>query len=192
MAFDDDPNYATTVVATTVGVSTSMIYGIAKFLGNTKNTEGTVAVNLNDINGTFIAGFIMDKETDEDGKMSFNISFTLDEEDVKDINTVWQATSKEVMIFVNTFLKNRIGNHFAEFEVAANFFRVLFVNIVSYYKNLTKSDIPSEGLDVHFGDAMTLKISYNKNKREVALVPGAGMKTFIKNDKFATIEVDPA
>lgn len=170
-----------------VNVLKSVLFGAVKFLANTK-FENEAVLRVNDKNGTFIAGIVLERAADDEGKNSFEARFELDEDGVKDIATVYDLSDEEVQRFLNRFMYVLTNNKFVNNAFVFDITRVILSSVINALMNLNKTDIDEEGYEVKFDEYLTATATDEDGKRVIDLEPAVDLKKFIKDDKLVDVE----
>lgn len=170
-----------------VNVLKSVLFGAVKFLANTK-FENEAALRVNDKNGTFIAGIVLERAVDDEGKNSFEARFELEEDGIKDIATVYDLSDEEVQRFLNRFMYVLTNNKFVNNAFVFDITRVILSSVINTLMNLNKTDIDEEGYEVKFDEYLTATATDEDGKRVVELEPAVDLKKFIKDDKLVDVE----
>lgn len=170
-----------------VNVLKSVLFGAVKFLANTK-FENEAALRVNDKNGTFIAGIVLERAVDDEGKNSFEARFELNEDGIKDITTVYDLSDEEVQRFLNRFMYVLTNNKFVNNAFVFDITRVILSSVINALMNLNKTDIDEEGYEVKFDEYLTATATDEDGKRVVELEPAVDLKKFIKDDKLVDVE----
>lgn len=170
-----------------VNVLKSVLFGAVKFLANTK-FENEAALRVNDKNGTFIAGIVLERAVDDEGKNSFEARFELNEDGIKDIVTVYDLSDEEVQRFLNRFMYVLTNNKFVNNAFVFDITRVILSSVINALMNLNKTDIDEEGYEVKFDEYLTATATDEDGKRVVELEPAVDLKKFIKDDKLVDVE----
>lgn len=170
-----------------VNVFKSVLFGAVKFLANTK-FENEAALRVNDKNGTFIAGIVLERAVDDEGKNSFEARFELEEDGVKDISTVYDLSDEEVQRFLNRFMYVLTNNKFVNNAFVFDITRVILSSVINALINLNKTDIDEDGYEVKFDEYLTVTATEEDGKRVIDFEPAVDMKKFIKDDKLVDVE----
>lgn len=170
-----------------VNVLKSVLFGAVKFLANTK-FENEAALRVNDKNGTFIAGIVLERAVDDEGKNSFEARFELEEDGVKDIATVYDLSDEEVQRFLNRFMYVLTNNKFVNNAFVFDITRVILSSVINALMNLNKADIDEEGYEIKFDEYLTVTASEEDGKRVIDFEPAVDLKKFIKDDKLVDVE----
>jgi len=170
-----------------VNVLKSVLFGAVKFLANTK-FENEAALRVNDKNGTFIAGIVLERAVDDEGKNSFEARFELDEDGVKDIATVYDLSDEEVQRFLNRFMYVLTNNKFVNNAFVFDITRVILSSVINALMNLNKTDIDEDGYEVKFDEYLTVTATEEDGKRVIDFEPAVDLKKFIKDDKLVDVE----
>lgn len=170
-----------------VNVLKSVLFGAVKFLANTK-FENEAALRVNDKNGTFIAGIVLERAVDDEGKNSFEARFELNEDGIKDIATVYDLSDEEVQRFLNRFMYVLTNNKFVNNAFIFDITRVILSSVINALMNLNKTDIDEEGYEVKFDEYLTATATDEDGKRVIDLEPAVDLKKFIKDDKLVDVE----
>ena len=170
-----------------VNVLKSVLFGAVKFLANTK-FENEAALRVNDKNGTFIAGIVLERAVDDEGKNSFEARFELEEDGVKDIATVYDLSDEEVQRFLNRFMYVLTNNKFVNNAFVFDITRVILSSVINALMNLNKTDIDEDGYEVKFDEYLTVTATEEDGKRVIDFEPAVDMKKFIKDDKLVDVE----
>lgn len=170
-----------------VNVLKSVLFGAVKFLANTK-FENEAVLRVNDKNGTFIAGIILERAVDDEGKNSFEARFELDEDGVKDIATVYDLSDEEVQRFLNRFMYVLTNNKFVNNAFVFDITRVILSSVINALMNLNKADIDEDGYEIKFDEYLTVTATEEDGKRVIDFEPAVDMKKFIKDDKLVDVE----
>ncbi len=170
-----------------VNVLKSVLFGAVKFLANTK-FENEAALRVNDKNGTFIAGIVLERAVDDEGKNSFEARFELDEDGVKDITTVYDLSDEEVQRFLNRFMYVLTNNKFVNNAFVFDITRVILSSVINALMNLNKTDIDEDGYEVKFDEYLTVTATEEDGKRVIDFEPAVDLKKFIKDDKLVDVE----
>lgn len=170
-----------------VNVLKSVLFGAVKFLANTK-FENEAALRVNDKNGTFIAGIVLERAVDDEGKNSFEARFELEEDGVKDIATVYDLSDEEVQRFLNRFMYVLTNNKFVNNAFVFDITRVILSSVINALMNLNKADIDEDGYEIKFDEYLTVTASDEDGKRVIDFEPAVDLKKFIKDDKLVDVE----
>ena len=170
-----------------VNVLKSVLFGAVKFLANTK-FENEAGLRVNDKNGTFIAGIVLERAVDDEGKNSFEARFELNEDGVKDIATTYDLSDEEVQRFLNRFMYVLTNNKFVNNAFVFDITRVILSTIINALMNLNKADIDEDGYEIKFDEYLTASASEEDGERVVVLDPAVDLKKFIKDDKLVDVE----
>lgn len=170
-----------------VNVLKSVLFGAVKFLANTK-FENEAVLRVNDKNGTFIAGIVLERAVDDEGKNSFEARFELNEDGVKDIATTYDLSDEEVQRFLNRFMYVLTNNKFVNNAFVFDITRVILSSIINALMNLNKADIDEDGYEIKFDEYLTASAVDEDGERVVLLEPAVDLKKFIKDDKLVDIE----
>jgi len=170
-----------------VNVLKSVLFGAVKFLANTK-FENEAVLRVNDKNGTFIAGIVLERAVDDEGKNSFEARFELDEDGVKDIATVYDLSDEEVQRFLNRFMYVLTNNKFVNNAFVFDITRVILSSVINALLNLNKTDIDEDGYEVKFDEYLTVTATEEDGKRVIDFEPAVDLKKFIKDDKLVDVE----
>lgn len=170
-----------------VNVLKSVLFGAVKFLANTK-FENEAALRVNDKNGTFIAGIVLERAVDDEGKNSFEARFELNEDGIKDIATVYDLSDEEVQRFLNRFMYVLTNNKFVNNAFVFDITRVILSSVINALMNLNKTDIDEDGYEVKFDEYLTATATDEDGKRVIDLEPAVDLKKFIKDDKLVDVE----
>lgn len=170
-----------------VNVLKSVLFGAVKFLANTK-FENEAALRVNDKNGTFIAGIVLERAVDDEGKNSFEARFELNEDGIKDIATIYDLSDEEVQRFLNRFMYVLTNNKFVNNAFVFDITRVILSSVINALMNLNKTDIDEEGYEVKFDEYLTATATDEDGKRVIDLEPAVDLKKFIKDDKLVDVE----
>lgn len=170
-----------------VNVLKSVLFGAVKFLANTK-FENEAVLRVNDKNGTFIAGIVLERAVDDEGKNSFEARFELNEDGVKDIATTYDLSDEEVQRFLNRFIYVLTNNKFVNNAFVFDITRVILSTIINALMNLNKADIDEDGYEIKFDEYLTASASEEDGERVVVLDPAVDLKKFIKDDKLVDVE----
>ena len=170
-----------------VNVLKSVLFGAVKFLANTK-FENEAALRVNDKNGTFIAGIVLERTVDDEGKNSFEARFELNEDGIKDIATVYDLSDEEVQRFLNRFMYVLTNNKFVNNAFVFDITRVILSSVINALMNLAKTDIDEDGYEIKFDEYLTATATDEDGKRVIDLEPAVDLKKFIKDDKLVDVE----
>lgn len=170
-----------------VNVLKSVLFGAVKFLANTK-FENEAALRVNDKNGTFIAGIVLERAVDDEGKNSFEARFELNEDGIKDIATVYDLSDEEVQRFLNRFMYVLTNNKFVNNAFVFDITRVILSSVINALMNLNKTDIDEDGYEIKFDEYLTVTATEEDGKRVIDFEPAVDMKKFIKDDKLVDVE----
>lgn len=170
-----------------VNVLKSVLFGAVKFLANTK-FENEAALRVNDKNGTFIAGIVLERTVDDEGKNSFEARFELEEDGIKDIATVYDLSDEEVQRFLNRFMYVLTNNKFVNNAFVFDITRVILSSVINALMNLNKTDIDEDGYEIKFDEYLTVTATEEDGKRVIDFEPAVDMKKFIKDDKLVDVE----
>ena len=170
-----------------VNVLKSVLFGAVKFLANTK-FENEAVLRVNDKNGTFIAGIVLERAVDDEGKNSFEARFELEEDGVKDIATVYDLSDEEVQRFLNRFMYVLTNNKFVNNAFVFDITRVILSSVINALMNLNKIDIDEDGYEVKFDEYLTVTATEEDGKRVIDFEPAVDLKKFIKDDKLVDVE----
>lgn len=170
-----------------INVLKSVLFGAVKFLANTK-FENEAALRVNDKNGTFIAGIVLERAVDDEGKNSFEARFELNEDGIKDIATVYDLSDEEVQRFLNRFMYVLTNNKFVNNAFVFDITRVILSSVINALMNLNKTDIDEDGYEIKFDEYLTATATDEDGKRVIDLEPAVDLKKFIKDDKLVDVE----
>lgn len=170
-----------------INVLKSVLFGAVKFLANTK-FENEAVLRVNNKNGTFIAGIVLERAVDDEGKNSFEARFELNEDGVKDIATTYDLSDEEVQRFLNRFMYVLTNNKFVNNAFVFDITRVILSTIINALMNLNKADIDEDGYEIKFDEYLTASASEEDGERVVVLDPAVDLKKFIKDDKLVDVE----
>ena len=170
-----------------VNVLKSVLFGAVKFLANTK-FENEAALRVNDKNGTFIAGIVLERAVDDEGKNSFEARFELEEDGIKDIATVYDLSDEEVQRFLNRFMYVLTNNKFVNNAFVFDITRVILSSVINALMNLNKTDIDEDGYEIKFDEYLTVTATEEDGKRVIDFEPAVDMKKFFKDDKLVDVE----
>lgn len=170
-----------------VNVLKSVLFSAVKFLANTK-FENEAALRVNDKNGTFIAGIVLERAVDDEGKNSFEARFELNEDGIKDIATVYDLSDEEVQRFLNRFMYVLTNNKFVNNAFVFDITRVILSSVINALMNLNKTDIDEDGYEIKFDEYLTATATDEDGKRVIDLEPAVDLKKFIKDDKLVDVE----
>lgn len=170
-----------------VNVLKSVLFGAVKFLANTK-FENEAALRVNDKNGTFIAGIVLERAVDDEGKNSFEARFELNEDGIKDIATIYDLSDEEVQRFLNRFMYVLTNNKFVNNAFVFDITRVILSSVINALMNLAKTDIDEDGYEIKFDEYLTATATDEDGKRVIDLEPAVDLKKFIKDDKLVDVE----
>jgi len=170
-----------------VNVLKSVLFGAVKFLANTK-FENEAALRVNDKNGTFIAGIVLERAVDDEGKNSFEARFELEEDGIKDIATVYDLSDEEVQRFLNRFMYVLTNNKFVNNAFVFDITRVILSSVINALMNLNKTDIDEDGYEIKFDEYLTVTATEEDGKRVIDFEPAVDLKKFIKDDKLVDVE----
>lgn len=170
-----------------VNVLKSVLFGAVKFLANTK-FENEAVLRVNDKNGTFIAGIVLERAVDDEGKNSFEAHFELEEDGIKDIATVYDLSDEEVQRFLNRFMYVLTNNKFVNNAFVFDITRVILSSVINALMNLNKTDIDEDGYEVKFDEYLTVTATEEDGKRVIDFEPAVDLKKFIKDDKLVDVE----
>lgn len=170
-----------------VNVLKSVLFGAVKFLANTE-FENEAALRVNDKNGTFIAGIVLERAVDDEGKNSFEARFELNEDGIKDIATVYDLSDEEVQRFLNRFMYVLTNNKFVNNAFVFDITRVILSSVINALMNLNKTDIDEDGYEIKFDEYLTATATDEDGKRVIDLEPAVDLKKFIKDDKLVDVE----
>lgn len=170
-----------------VNVLKSVLFGAVKFLANTK-FENEAVLRVNDKNGTFIAGIVLERAVDDEGKNSFEARFELEEDGIKDIATVYDLSDEEVQRFLNRFMYVLTNNKFVNNAFVFDITRVILSSVINALMNLNKTDIDEDGYEVKFDEYLTVTATEEDGKRVIDFEPAVDLKKFIKDDKLVDVE----
>lgn len=170
-----------------VNVLKSVLFGAVKFLANTK-FENEAVLRVNDKNGTFIAGIVLERAIDDEGKNSFEARFELEEDGIKDIATVYDLSDEEVQRFLNRFMYVLTNNKFVNNAFVFDITRVILSSVINALMNLNKTDIDEDGYEIKFDEYLTVTATEEDGKRVIDFEPAVDMKKFIKDDKLVDVE----
>jgi hypothetical protein len=170
-----------------VNVLKSVLFGAVKFLANTK-FENEAVLRVNDKNGTFIAGIVLERAVDDEGKNSFEARFELEEDGIKDIATVYDLSDEEVQRFLNRFMYVLTNNKFVNNAFVFDITRVILSSVINALMNLNKTDIDEDGYEIKFDEYLTVTATEEDGKRVIDFEPAVDMKKFIKDDKLVDVE----
>lgn len=170
-----------------VNVLKSVLFGAVKFLANTK-FENEAVLRVNDKNGIFVAGIVLERAVDDEGKNSFEARFELNEDGVKDIATTYDLSDEEVQRFLNRFMYVLTNNKFVNNAFVFDITRVILSTIINALMNLNKADIDEDGYEIKFDEYLTASASEEDGERVVVLDPAVDLKKFIKDDKLVDVE----
>ena len=164
--------------------------GFVKFLANLRYTEdqNSSAIRISDRNGSFILGVIADHSKDDEGKDSFEISFTIEEEDIKDIEPTYELSNSEVQVFLNRFMYTQVSHQFQSNEMVYKIMRAVWVNLLAFASNVQKKELDEEGYTLKINETLNINVNDEDGKRVITIEPGTDLKKFIKDDSLIQIE----
>ena len=138
---------------------------------------------------------VVSKETDDEGKTSYELSFVTNEDDYdaqKDsFDKIVEANEPAIMKFLANYLvvfssnNGNQGMRVADDNAGIMYVSMLafFMSINAYANNLTEDEVKEDGgLVVKFDDELIINIKNENGKRHVEIEPGTALKTFVKSD----------
>lgn len=170
-----------------LSVLKSVLFGSVKFLANTK-FENEAALRISDKNGTFIAAVVLERAVDDEGKNSFEARFEVNEDNIKDIATIYELSDEEVQRFLNRFMYVLTNNKFVNNAFVYDITRVILSTVINALMNVNKNEIDEDGYDLKFEEFLTAGISEEDGSRVVVLTPEVDLKKFIKDDSLVDVE----
>ena len=171
----------------------TVLRGAVSFVKKHESTPDTVAIHCVDEKNNFIAAMVVSKETDDEGKTSYELSFITDGDDYdaqkESFDKIVEANEPAIMKYLaNYLLKFSSDNHQA-MKVADDNAGIMFVAMMAFFmavntyaNNVTEEEVKDDGLVVKFDDELIIDIKEEDGKRKVAVEPGTALKTFVKSD----------
>ena len=171
----------------------TVLRGAVSFVKKHESTPDTVAIHCVDEKNNFIAAMVVSKETDDEGKTSYELSFITDGDDYdakkESFDKIVEANEPAIMKYLASFLMEfSYYNHHA-MKVADNNAGTMFVAMMAFFmaintyaNNVTEEEVKDDGLVVKFDDELIIDIKEEDGKRKVAVEPGTALKTFVKSD----------
>lgn len=173
----------------------TVLRGTVSFVKEHEAAADTVAVHCVDEKNNFISAMVVSKETDDEGKTSYELSFITNEDDYdaqKDsFDKIVEANEPAIMKFLANYLvvfssnNGNQGMRVADDNAGIMYVSMLafFMSINAYANNLTEDEVKEDnGLVVKFDDELIINISNENGKRHVEIEPGTALKTFVKSD----------
>ena len=173
----------------------AVLRGTVSFVKEHEAAADTVAVHWVDEKNNFISAMVVSKETDDEGKTSYELSFVTNEDDYdaqKDsFDKIVEANEPAIMKFLANYLvvfssnNGNQGMRVADDNAGIMYVSMLafFMSINAYANNLTEDEVKEDGgLVVKFDDELIINISNENGKRHVEIEPGTALKTFVKSD----------
>ena len=173
----------------------SVLRGTVSFVKEHEAAADTVAVHCVDEKNNFISAMVVSKETDDEGKTSYELRFITNEEDYdnqKDsFDKIVEANEPAIMKFLANYLvvfssnNGNQGMRVADDNAGIMYVSMLafFMSINAYANNVTEDEVKEDGgLVVKFDDELIINIKNENGKRHVEIEPGTSLKTFVKSD----------
>ena len=153
----------------------------------------TVAIHCVDEKNNFIVAMAVSKETDDEGKTSYELSFITDGDDYdaqkESFDKIVEANEPAIMKYLANFLLKFSSDNHQAMKVADNNAGIMFVAMMAFFmavntyaNNVTEEEVKDDGLVVKFDDELIIDIKNEDGKRKVAVEPGTALKTFVKSD----------
>lgn len=173
----------------------SVLRGSVAFVKEHESAADTVAIHCVDEKNNFIVAIAISKEADDEGKISYEISFITSQEEYDsqkaDFDKTIESNEPAFIKFLANFLtqftsaatNGRQGIKVAD-NAAIMYVSMLsfFMSIEAYANNLTEDEVKDDGLVVKFDDELVIDIKNENGKRVVGIEPGTALKTFVKSD----------
>ena len=171
----------------------TVLRGAVSFVKKHESTPDTVAIHCVDEKNNFIAAMVVSKETDDEGKTSYELSFITDGDDYdaqkESFDKIVEANEPAIMKYLASFLMEFSYNNHHAMKVADNNAGTMFVAMMAFFmavntyaNNVTEEEVKDDGLVVKFDDELIIDIKNEDGKRKVAVEPGTALKTFVKSD----------
>ena len=173
----------------------AVLRGTVSFVKEHEAAADTVAVYCVDEKNNFISAMVVSKETDDEGKTSYELSFVTNEDDYdaqKDsFDKIVEANEPAIMKFLANYLvvfssnNGNQGMRVADDNAGIMYVSMLafFMSINTYANNVTEEEVKEDGgLVVKFDDELIINIKNENGKRHVEIEPGTALKTFVKSD----------
>lgn len=171
----------------------TVLRGAVSFVKKHESTPDTVAIHCVDEKNNFIAAMVVSKETDDEGKTSYELSFITDGDDYdaqkESFDKIVEANEPAIMKYLASFLMEFSYNNHHAMKVADNNAGTMFVAMMAFFmaintyaNNVTEEEVKDDGLVVKFDDELIIDIKDEDGKRKVAVDPGTALKTFVKSD----------
>ena len=171
----------------------SVLRGTVSFVKEHEAAADTAAVHCVDEKNNFISAMVVSKETDDEGKTSYELSFVTNEDDYdaqKDsFDKIVEANEPAIMKFLANYLvvfssnNGNQGMRVADDNAGIMYVSMLafFMSINTYANNVTEEEV-KDNLVVKFDDDLIITINDEAGKRKVEIEPGTALKTFVKSD----------
>ena len=173
----------------------SVLRGAVSFVKEHESAPDTVAIHCVDEKNNFITAMVVGKETDDEGKTSYELSFITNEDDYdaqkESFDKIVEANEPAIMKFLANYLvvfssnNGNQGMRVADDNAGIMFVSMLafFMSINTYANNVTEEEVKDDGgLVVKFDDELIINIKNENGKRHVEIEPGTALKTFVKSD----------
>lgn len=171
----------------------AVLRGTVSFVKEHEAAADAVAVHCVDEKNNFISAMVVSKETDDEGKTSYELSFVTNEDDYdaqKDsFDKIVEANEPAIMKFLANYLvvfssnNGNQGMRVADDNAGIMYVSMLafFMSINTYANNVTEEEV-KDNLVVKFDDELIITIKDEAGKRKVEIEPGTALKTFVKSD----------
>ena len=171
----------------------SVLRGAVSFVKEHESTPDTVAIHCVDEKNNFIVAMAVSKETDDEGKTSYELSFITNGDDYdaqkESFDKIVEANEPAIMKYLANFLLKFSSDNHQAMKVADDNAGIMFVAMMAFFmavntyaNNVTEEEVKDDGLVVKFDDELIIDIKNEDGKRKVAVEPGTALKTFVKSD----------
>lgn len=174
----------------------AVLRGSVAFIKEHESAADSVAIHCVDEKNNFIVAILVAKETDDEGKTSYEVSFITSQEDYDnqkaDFDKIVESNEPAFIKFLANFLTQftsaatngrqgiKVADNAAIMYVAMLAF---FMSIEAYANNVTEDEVKDDGLVVKFDDELIISIEEENGKRVVGIEAGTALKTFVKSDE---------
>lgn len=146
-----------------------------------KNTPKIGFSLLND-RGDFVIGAILAYQAPEEGEEdsgNWNLSFTLNKEDLSDVNKLIDSHSDN---FYEVASAELYAAMFGRFETATAMNQMYTEAIAVLIKFLDDNSGDSEEIEIELPGIVTASVGFEEGAKVYSIVPGATVKQIVKND----------
>lgn len=170
----------------TLATAEMVFLGISKFLRSVKSStdSNAAALVVRDNNNNFVfAAVIRYKDNTEAENMpgNWNLSYTMNEEDIKDVSVIHLHTNYSLSTFVDEISRKKHNMGLINREFAPDMIQFLIRAVVNV---LDKNALP-EGqgqFSINLEDIFIATVEVIDGNKEFAFTPGAVSKQYIKAD----------